>query len=116
MTEDRWLEIKDLVKNQYDIIEQSHRPLTIKIGVSEEKEIGDIEVIIFKNPQGKIKLEYSKKPVVLEKKEHYSHRAGTSAKTEYILSPDEFVSKLTAYKWDREEEDWIKFETENFNE
>lgn len=115
MTEDRWQEIKDLIKKQYQIIEESQKPLTIKVGLDEEKEIGEVEVVIFKNPQGKIKLEYSKKPVVLDKKEHYSRRAGTSAKTEYILSDSEFARKLTAYKWSETDGAWVKFEAENFN-
>lgn len=97
MTEERWSEIQDLVKEKFEILEEKTEPLMLKTGTGEEKKIGDKEVLIFSGPVGKTKLEYIVKPVVLDKKEHYTKRMGTAATTEYILSDSEFVRRLEIF-------------------
>lgn len=59
---------------------------------------GTQDVLIFENPVGRFKLVRENRPVVLEKKQFYSHRAGDSARTEYKLSDTEFSHKLKVYK------------------
>lgn len=115
MTEDRWDETKAMVKKNFKVLEEKTEPLCLKTGLTEDtkKEIGKKEVLIFTGPMGKIKLEYSIKPVVLEKKEHFSRRAGTSAQTEFILSDTEFTRRLDAYKWSEPDNDWLVVEVPN---
>lgn len=112
MTEDRWEETKEMAKKNFEVVEEKTEPLYLKTGLTEDtkKEIGKKEVLIFTGPIGKIKLEYSIKPVVLEKKEHFSRRAGTSAQSEYILSETEFSRRLDAYKWSEADNDWLAIE------
>ncbi|HYV33250.1 MAG TPA: hypothetical protein VE973_00165 [Candidatus Limnocylindria bacterium] len=59
---------------------------------------GTQDVLIFENPSGRYRLIRENKPVVLEKKELYSHRAGQSAQTQYKFSETEFSHKLKVYK------------------
>src|SRR6185295_14891224 len=59
---------------------------------------GTQDVLIFENPSGRYRLIRENKPVVLEKKELYSHRAGQSAQTQYKFSETEFSHKLRVYK------------------
>ena len=106
MTEERWSEIKDRIKEKFKVWEEKTEDLKIKTGLTEEQKIGDKEIIIFEGPRGKTKLEYIVKPVILEKKEHYTKRMGTSARTEYILSDTEFVRRLEAFIW--QDNNWQK--------
>lgn len=112
MTEERWSEIKDLIKEKFEVVSSTTEPLELRTGLTEKQKIGDKEIIIFQGPMGKTKLEYIVKPVVLEKKEHYTKRMGTAAKTEYILSDTEFVRRLEAFVW--QENDWEKIDASLF--
>ena len=97
MTEEKWQDVKSMVKDKFKIIEDNTAPLELKTGENEFQTIGQKEIIIFLSPLGKTKLEFAKKPVILDKKEHFSKRMGTSSKTEYILSENEFVFRMEAY-------------------
>lgn len=59
---------------------------------------GTQDILIFQSPAGKFKLVRENKPVVLEKKELYSHRPGQTAQTLYKFSETEFSHKLKVYK------------------
>ncbi|MHA1372139.1 MAG: hypothetical protein ACTSRA_20770, partial [Promethearchaeota archaeon] len=83
MQQEKWNEIKDKIRNQFEIIEEKKETLKLKTNVDKEQKIGDKDIIIFISPIGKVKLEYIVKPVILEKKEHYSKRAGITSRTEY---------------------------------
>lgn len=61
---------------------------------------GTQDILEFTNTGGKFKIVRENKPVVLEKKEHYSHRQGDSARTEYVFSETEFSHKAKFYKED----------------
>lgn len=115
MTDQRWQEIKAITKKNFPVFTEKTEPLFLKTGLTEDsqKEIGHKEILIFSGPKGKTKLEYLVKPVVLEKKEHYSHRAGTQSRTEYILSDKEFVRKLQAYQWSEKDNAWETIDQEN---
>ena len=112
MTEEKWQNIKGMVKDKFASVEQKTEPLELKTGLTESQNIGQKETLIFDSPLGKVKLEYLTKPVVLDKKEHYSKRMGSSAQTEYILSDTEFVRRMDAYLWKNDE--WEKIDSSSF--
>jgi len=100
--------ILDLVKEKFgmekhsreDYLEQGHKR-------------GEMEVLVFNGPLGKMKLEFIKKPRVLEKKVH-SHRRKAGAITEYVLSDTEFSYKLLAYRWNEKNQNWEEIMPESF--
>lgn len=98
MTEEKWQDIKSMAKDKFDMLEERKEPLELKTGLDTSQKIGEKEIMIFNSPIGKIKFEYIVKPVVLDKKEHYTKRMGTSAKTEYILSDSEYVRRLDIFQ------------------
>ena len=112
MTEEKWQDIKGMAKDKFKILEEKTEPLELKTGLTETQEIGTKEVLVFQSPIGKVKLEYHVKPVVLERKEHYSRRMGATANTEYVLSNNEFVRRMEAYKW--EDDQWQKIDSSSF--
>ncbi len=102
MTDDRWQEIKDMVKKNFGILENQ------VLDLSEREGKGTKEELIFTGPMGKMKLEYIIKPLVLDKKTTYSKRIGSDTKVEYITSDTEKVRRMEAYKWNEASDNWEK--------
>lgn len=65
-----------------------------------------VETAVFNGASGRMKLERSVKPVVLDKKTSYSKRIGGDVTVEYILSDDEFVDTVKCYRWDKLAREW----------
>ncbi len=88
MNENRWEDIKSLVKNKFEL-EKEER-------VKEAEK--DIERLIFQGPLGRMKLEWVTKPRVIDiKTSGSSKRGGVAQKIEKVFSEDETVSYLNAY-------------------
>ncbi len=114
MKQDKWEEIKNTIKDKFEILEEKIEPLEMKIGVDKKIKTGNKEIIVFISPIGKIKLEYIVKPVIIDKKELYSKRAGTSARTEYTFSDTEFVRRMEAFKYQDSNDNWQKIDANSF--
>jgi len=54
--------------------------------------------IEFSGPNGRFRVVREHRPVVLDKKMHYSHRPGDTARTEYKFSDTEVNYRLRVYK------------------
>ncbi|MCX5800593.1 MAG: hypothetical protein NTX17_04330 [Candidatus Eisenbacteria bacterium] len=98
MDDERWEELVNRIE--------------LKLKVSEKKSVTGsdgktkIETVIFSGPEGKMKLERTSKPLVLDKKTHYSKRIGSAHSTEYVYSPTEKVQRVQLFKWSETEQDW----------
>ncbi len=104
MLDEKWLDIISRVEEKFDILEHEKEDLM---------EIpGTIEYIIFVSPLGKVKLERTVKPLVLDKKTNYSNRIGGNVSVEYVYSDTETVDKFKAYKWDDNEDDWTDIDAD----
>lgn len=113
MQDDKWEALKEELERKFKVLDEHFEDLTMETGEGLVKQ-GKAEVIIFESPMGKIKLVRESRPVVLEKKFHYSHRAGTAARTEYKFSKTEFSHKLRAFNWDKDNEEWKEIDAANF--
>jgi len=106
MSPDKWDEIKEMAKKNFEVLEIN----------KDENEGVIIEEMIFNGPLGKMKLEFVSKPLVLSKNVHYSKRMGDTAKVDYVTSATEKINTLFAYKWDLAEEDWVEINAASFEE
>jgi hypothetical protein len=111
---ERWQKIKENIKEKFEVVKEGIEELTVKTSEGMVKQ-GEAEFMEVKTPLGLIKLSLEKKPLMLDKKFHYSHRAGQSARTEYSFSETEFTYKLKAYKWDNDEDEWKEIDASNFS-
>lgn len=111
---DRWEQLKENLKEKFEIQEQGSEDLLSESQDGIVKQ-GSAEFMVIKTPLGRIKLAYEKRPLVLGKKFIYSHRAGQSARTEYEFSDSEFTYKLKAYKWNDLDEEWVEIDAANFS-
>lgn len=99
MTKDRWLEIQDIVKDKFESIQTGQE-------FYEEEGGTTLDWLEFEGPLGLMRLEFETRPVVLDKKTHGSNRMGSEAHVQYIYSPTEKISKLYAFKFDENLDDW----------
>ena len=83
MQPDRWEDVKGIIKDQFEVIDESE-------GEIEDIPRSRVERMEFEGPLGKMKVEFETKPIVLDKKTTYSKRMGDTAAVEYIYSEDEY--------------------------
>ncbi len=98
MTDDKWQEIVEMVKKNFRESLLSQEDLIMQTQDGPIKQ-GTQDVLEFSHLNGdKYKLVRENRPVVLEKKELYSHRAGQSAQVQYKHSETEFSHRLRVFK------------------
>lgn len=96
MTEDKWLDLLDDLKEKFDIDRHTEEQITEDdMG---NKIINNIEIVTFQSDLGSFKLVKTTRPTILDKKVHYSHTSGTKGLVEYILSPTEKTTKVQLFR------------------
>ena len=108
MTPKRWEDLIGKIKDKFTVLEHHQFHLDQEGGT-------ELEDIIFKGPLGKTKLEFTAKPLVVDKKTTYSRRIGSTTKVDYLYSPTEKSYKLKVYRWDSAQDDWLEMEAKNLN-
>ncbi|MBX4186899.1 MAG: hypothetical protein KW802_01390 [Candidatus Doudnabacteria bacterium] len=114
MDTDRWEQIKENIKSKFPVLEEGTEDLMVPTAEGDVKN-GKAEFIVAQTPLGKIKLVFESRPVVLDKKTIYSHRAGQAARNEYEFSESEFSHKVKAYKWNDDEDEWKEIDAATFS-
>lgn len=109
MQDEKWEALKEELRRKFKVEDEHFEDLLVETSDGLVKQ-GRAEVIIFQTPLGKIKLVRESRPVVLDKKFIYSHRAGQAGRTEYEFSDTEFSYKIKAYKWDDDNDDYKEIE------
>lgn len=72
------------------------------------------ERIVFQSPAGKMKLEFSTRPAIVDKKTHGSRRIGGDTSVEYIYSDEDFVYKLHAFRFSEGSDMWEEMKASDF--
>ena len=103
MNQEKWEDIKGRIKDDFEVLEENKEELG-------DDRPGEKEIIIFKGPLGRMKLEFITYPVILDKKGIGSKRIGSQSRVEYTYSDDEYVHTMKAYKWSEEKDDWLEME------
>jgi len=93
MTDDKWLQIVDRVKDKFKIEEEDARQDTREDGSWERR-----EWIIFTGPLGRMKIERLIRPMIMNEQRIYSKRQGTAANVVYEYSDTETTSALRVYR------------------
>jgi hypothetical protein len=110
---DKWQDIKTLVETKFGF--DRYDKEKFEIGENDKGQMveGELEIIEFNGPLGRMKLEFEIKPVVLDKKVFGSKRIGGDNKVTYIYSEDEKNCKLRVYRFDQLKDEWETIEAEN---
>jgi hypothetical protein len=112
MTKDNWDQLKENLKGKFTVLEEGNEDLQAATAEGFVKQ-GDIEFLVVKTPMGKVKTVCEIRPMVLEKKFHYTHQQGQSARMEYKLSDTEKTYKIKIFKWDDNEDDWMEIKSDS---
>lgn len=104
MTDEKWQQLIDIAELQFQNVEVKKEDLIHTSEDGQEKQ-GTMDILIFENPKGRYKLVRENRPKILSKTQHYSHRQGDTARTEYQVSDSELTHKLKVYE-DTGFDDW----------
>ena len=110
---DQWEAMKDGLRRKFEFEEEAEEELKMDTADGEVIK-GSANFVVMSTPIGRVKLAFEKKPLVLDKHEHFSHRAGEAPRTEYKFSDTEFSYKLKAYKWNDIDETWNPIDADSF--
>jgi hypothetical protein len=97
MNEDRWQQLVEMAREHFKNVLLVTEDVIVETADGPQKQ-GTEDILTFENRAGNFKLVRENKPVVLGKTEHFSQRAGDSARTEYKFSETEMSHKLRVYK------------------
>ena len=106
MTQERWNNILGDIQEKFEILHHSTEEL--------EGMPGSCEMVEFESPLGKIRMEFTTKPLVLDKKVTASRRIGSQASVEYTYSDTELTHKMTVYKWNEAADAWEEIKASAF--
>lgn len=109
MRPERWQEILDQVRQNFTVEDEGEE-------TSDEQGGTVLQYIEFNGPLGRLRLEFTTHPALLDTKTTYHKRIGSETEVKYIYSPTDKVHSLGVYRWDENESDWIPFETKAFSE
>jgi len=102
MTDERWQQIIGQIKDSFEIIDERTEDLPEASGP------GFVEIVEFNGPLGRIKLERTTQPLVIDKKTIGSRRIGSNTKVEYVYSDTEKINRFKAYRWDNNDGIWVE--------
>ncbi len=77
---------------------------------------GTKDVIEFKGPKGKMKIEKITKPRVIGKKVISTRRIGGRVAEDFVYSEDEKVEVYKIYRWDKNASDWVEVSYDKIEE
>lgn len=108
MNDDKWGELVENIRDKFGIEKEYSEDILVDSG-GERVIAGKKEIVEFNGASGKMKLERSVKPVVLDKKFLYN-RKQQGAKAQYTFSEDEFTYHVDGFIWDETLNEWQKIE------
>lgn len=92
MNDEKWEQLIESIRDKFTVTDLRTEDIDVH-GHAETH-----ETLEFDSPMGNLRIVRETKPLVLDKKEFYSHRAGDTARTEYTVSDTEVSHKLRVYK------------------
>lgn len=115
MNDERWQNIISRVKDKFKIEDEGSEEKEINKDKDGKPILEKIESIVFDGPLGRIKLERTTKPLVIDKKTKYSQRIGGEVSVDYVYSDTEKIHKFKVYRYDEENFLWAEIDQKNFN-
>jgi hypothetical protein len=102
MNDEKWLEVVGRIKDDFEVLADETQDM--------DPGPGSIEVIEFRGPAGRIKLERISRPIVTGQKVIGSRRIGSSTHVEFTYSETEKSHTVKAYRWDEARSDWSEIQ------
>jgi hypothetical protein len=94
----KWEKLVDQIERQFGFIEHTTEEFP-------ERRL-TVETVVFDGASGRMMLERSEKPVVIDKKTSFSKRVGSEVSIEYVYSEDEVIDTVKLFRWDGLAREW----------
>jgi hypothetical protein len=94
----KWDKLVDQIEKLFGLIEHTNEEFP-------ERRL-EVETVVFDGASGRMKLERSVTPLVIDRVSRYSKRIGGEVDVEYVYSDDEFVDTVKLYRWVRLAGEW----------
>jgi hypothetical protein len=107
MQDDKWEQLVESIQSKFTVIE--HRTEDIE----EEAYTVTEDILVFEGDQGRFRIVRETKPLLLDKKQHYTHRPGDTARTEYVFSETEVSQRVRVYR-ENNFGDWEEISSDAF--
>jgi len=105
MNKDKWEKTIGQIKDSFGVTAEYEEEL-------EDVPNSNVQIVEFNGPLGKMRLEFTTKPAVLDKKTTYSKLAGSTDQIEYVYSETEMIESLKAYR--EEDDEWVEIDASSF--
>lgn len=105
--ESRWKKLYEKISDEFGIEEESSRKLRLMRGTGAYR-----DAITFSTPRGRMKLERTVKPKVVDVKFHFSRKTNRGSYQEVEYSPTEIVEIIKLYRWDNLGNRWREVDIE----
>lgn len=112
MTDERWEEFTETAQDRFENVGITLEKLEDDKGFPVENGTKNVVELTMPSTGDRYQVVRENKPAVIDKKQHYSHRQGDTARTEYILSDTEFSHKVRVYK-ENDYGDWEEVRAES---
>jgi hypothetical protein len=100
MNDEKWYELVERIEDKLQVEEMREW---------EGPHRAHIETLIFTGPAGRMKLERTSRPLVLDRKVRVSRRIGDVGEEEFIYSETEKSHRVCLYQWTGEEWEEVDF-------
>ena len=104
MNDQRWEEVLRRLDKQFGNLEFDE--------IEDEETHAVTESVVWESPMGRMKLARTTRPLVVDKKLHYSGRVGGGSHVEYVYSKTESTSRVRLYRWSDAAGDWEEVDAE----
>lgn len=106
MTQDRWKEVQETLRNQFEIEYEGEEEMVPGPGT--------MEVMEFEGPMGFMRVEYSSRPRTLGRKVSGSRRSNAQQHEQMIYDASDVVHHMSVHTWNDDEEKWVPVEAPLF--
>jgi hypothetical protein len=100
MNDEKWDSLLSEIEDKFGFKSRNKKPLA--------PGPGEIETVEFDGPAGPMRLERVSKPVVLDRKTHYSKRIGSATTEEYQYSETDKYHRVRLLRWNNLEGNWME--------
>jgi len=111
MNPSKWEKLVFLAEENFGIDKKEKQEIEVDELSNGEKIMGEEEIIEFKSPLGKIRIEKISRPKVVDKKVLRAKRIGSNAVVDYVYSPDEKTVEMKIFK-QAEDGEWQEISPE----
>lgn len=106
MTDEKWENLIFMIEEKFGVVQRKKEKIEVAQTSTSQPVLGEKESIEFDSPQGRMKLERTARPKVLDKKVLSTKRIGGRVAVDYVYSQEEKTYRVKLYRFNEKENNW----------